>query len=466
MTTEPLILGVDATPAGGACLLRGDQVIVGIKEERLSRLEGDAIEASRPFLALSYCRAAAGIETREIDLVVCRAGGASDEWPHDITLNPQLQIARRGLDWMTLSPQPETPQPLPDAGVSAALRGLEERFPGRFSKPHRPPRARGMSYATDEMLAAVEAVSALIRRAPADDTAEAAAEHLAAGRTVGWFQGPSAGAGDGRPERMLLHGPGGDVLRAGAQVALSSPAGGALLCDVLLSAEDVDAWCEPAPDDAADDRAPRLMRFLAAQQDRLPPALRGSDARSVLVAQPADAHLVRLLRSVGERVGQPFAYCAPFRAPGEPVVETPADALWTVLQLELGACALGDIVVERRDPSMTLLQLVPAVNDGECTISGDCRAGSLDESLAGKRIMVAVSTAWGPAIRAINPLQLAVVRAIDGTTDGRQLLQRVNAGKRAQISAGWLRQALAELRRLGIITLQAAAGSSGRGPGR
>jgi hypothetical protein len=208
------------------------------------------------------------------------------------------------------------------------------------------------------------------------------------------------------------------------------------------------------------------MRFLAARRHRLPPALRGPDACSVIIVQPADAHLLHLLRSVGERTGQPFAYCAPFRAPGEPVVETPTDALWTLLELELDACALGDVFVERRDPPVTLLELVPDVSDWECTISAGCRGRPVDESLAGKSIAVEVSTPWGPVSRAINPLHLALMGAIDGRIDGRQLLERVNRSKRTRISAAWLRSALAELRRLGIITLAVAAESSGRGQGR
>ncbi|MGD8331622.1 MAG: hypothetical protein PVJ49_19475 [Acidobacteriota bacterium] len=466
MTDDPLILGIDATREGGACLLRGNRVVVGIKEERLSRVEGDPVHASRPFLALRYCCDVAGMETRNVDLVVCRADGPPDEWPHDITLNSELRIARNGLDWMTLTPESETLRSLPDAGVSAALRGLEERFPGRFSRPHISARASGRSYDADEMLAAVEALPALIRLAPGDDVAEAIADRLAAGRTVGWFQGPSCAVGDGRPERMLLSGARSNHLRAGAQVAVTPAGGDTMLFDILLSAEDVEEWCELPVEGDVGGPGPRRMRFLRACQHRLPPALRGPDVCSVVIAQPDDAHLLQLLRSVGERTGQPFAYCAPFRAAGEPVVETPTDALWTLLQLQLDACMLDGVLVERRDPAATLLELVPAVNDWECTISGDCRGRQVDESLAGKTVAVEVSTPWGSAIRVLNPLQLVLVGAIDGRTNGRQLLERVNGSNRTRISAAWLQSALAELRRLGIITLEVAAESPGRGWGR
>lgn len=466
MTDDPLILGIDATREGGACLLRGSQVVVGIKEERLSRVEGDPVHASRPFLALRYCCDVADIETPQVDLVVCRADGPPGEWPHDITLNPDLRIARNGLDWMTLSAESEAPRSLPDAGVSAALRGLEERFPGRFSRPHISARASGRSYDADEMLAAVEALPALIRRAPGDDAVEAIADRLAAGRTVGWFQGPSSGVGDGRPERMLLSGARSNHLRAGAQVAVTPAGGGTMLFDILVSAEDVEEWCEPPVEGDVGGPGPRQIRFLPACQHRLPPALRGTEACSVVIAQPDDAHLLQLLRSVGERTGQPFVYCAPFRAPGEPVVETPTDGLWTLLQLQLDACALGEVLVERRDPWGTLLELVPVVSDWECTISAGCRGQPVDGSLAGKNVSVEVSTPWGPATRTVNPLHLALVRAIDGRIDGRQLLERFNADKRARISADWLLHAVAELRRLGIITLAVAAESSGRGQAR
>lgn len=414
MSTDPLILGLDAMPCGGASLLRGNEVVVAIREERLSRVEGDAIRASLPCLALRYCQDAAGIELRDIDLVVCRSAGPADRWPDDITLNPQLQIPRNNFAWMAIPSDREPNGRASDAGISAARQGLERRF-GCTVADSRCGRDGGRSYSADEVLAAIESLPGAIRRVPVDSVIEAVADRLSAGGAAGWFQGPSACAGDGRAGRMLLYRPRSGVSHEQAPTDIVLADGEAIPFDIVTTADDV-------------------------------------------AQQPADTRLHRLLEELGRRTGRPFAYCAPFRAIGEPAVETPDDAIWTALQLGLEVCAIDDTIIEPVAPSGSLLDLVPTINAVECVISATCRQGAVDETMATKGITADVTTPWGTATRTMNPLQLALLIEMDGRSSGWQLLERINRNGRKRMAASWLLRALAELRRLGIIALDAAPG--------
>lgn len=457
-STAPLILGIDATASGGACLLRGSRVLVGIKEERLSRVEGASILASLPSLALRYCQEAAGIDMSDIDLVACRSDGTPDRWPHDVTLNPQLRIPRNGMDWITISADREARHAPADSGISVALDGLqqisrESRFPSSAI------RARGRIYDADEVFAAAKATPGLTHRVPPGSTAEAIADYLCAGRAVGWFQGPSNSGDDAGTARMLLCGPDSPASRRGADLILAPAKGQQRPFDVLMTVEDVESWCEAPAQRAEASHAAQLMRFSPARRQVLPAALQGPDTCSVRVVPPEEARLHALLESVGERTGRPFVYGASFRALGEPVVETPTDALWSVLHLDLVACALGDSLVERRDPSASMLDMVPTVSDRACVVSGDCRQDTVDDTVTRKLVSVEVTTPWGPTTRTIDALQLALLRDVDGETDGWALLERVNGRRRTQLTQDWLLHALAELRRLGIITLDAADGA-------
>jgi hypothetical protein len=64
-----------------------------------------------------------------------------------------------------------------------------------------------------------------------------------------------------------------------------------------------------------------------------------------------------------------------------------------------------------------------------------------------------VTTPWGATSRVLHPLQLALLSAIDGGSTGWQLLEQLGARRRSRIDAHRLRDGLAELRRLGLVSL-------------
>ena len=74
---EPWILGISASHNGSACLLKGDEIVVAIQEERLTRFKRHRIRGAGPSRAVAYCLNYAGIEPSELSLVVlCVQGRA------------------------------------------------------------------------------------------------------------------------------------------------------------------------------------------------------------------------------------------------------------------------------------------------------------------------------------------------------------------------------------------------------
>src|SRR6185295_5087905 len=102
MSTRPWILGISASHNGSACLLRGDEIVVAIQEERLSRFKRHRIYGAGPSHAIAYCLNYAGITPSELSLVVlCIQGRASDK-THDITLDPFLNVLTHGTPTITI----------------------------------------------------------------------------------------------------------------------------------------------------------------------------------------------------------------------------------------------------------------------------------------------------------------------------------------------------------------------------
>lgn len=89
---RPWILGISASHNGSVCLLKGDEIVVAIQEERLSRVKRHRIHASDGSLALAYCLSYAGIEPRDLRLAVLCIQGRSRDVIHDIKRNPFLNV--------------------------------------------------------------------------------------------------------------------------------------------------------------------------------------------------------------------------------------------------------------------------------------------------------------------------------------------------------------------------------------
>ncbi|MEX1365730.1 MAG: carbamoyltransferase C-terminal domain-containing protein, partial [Nannocystaceae bacterium] len=102
MSSRPWVMGISASHNGAVCLLHGNEIVVAIQEERLTRRKRARIEAGKRCLAINYCLQAAGISADELDLVVASVQGAEESAAQDIDLNPSLQPARRGIQTLTI----------------------------------------------------------------------------------------------------------------------------------------------------------------------------------------------------------------------------------------------------------------------------------------------------------------------------------------------------------------------------
>ncbi|GAA3076655.1 carbamoyltransferase family protein [Streptosporangium carneum] len=91
--TEPLILGIAASHNGGACLLRGSEVLVAIQEERLARQKRIYLQPADPALSVSYCLDRAGVTVDDLDAVVVCTQEPQGSRANRLDLNPQLRPA-------------------------------------------------------------------------------------------------------------------------------------------------------------------------------------------------------------------------------------------------------------------------------------------------------------------------------------------------------------------------------------
>lgn len=100
---DPWVLGISASHNGAVCLLKGDEIIVAIQEERLSRKKRHRIFGAQHSLSLDYCFDYAGIKPRDLSMIVISVQARLKSSNQDLTLNPLLKVKEYGIPTLAIS---------------------------------------------------------------------------------------------------------------------------------------------------------------------------------------------------------------------------------------------------------------------------------------------------------------------------------------------------------------------------
>ncbi len=235
-----------------------------------------------------------------------------------------------------------------DTGISLGCAYYGElalaRQPRRFVMRHD---FLGRSYTSDEIDAAIaeRPFGPFLRTRKVDDVAGETAKALARGQVVGWFQGGAELGPRALGHRSILA----DPRPAGAKERLNSrvkhrQAFRPFAPAVLL--EKMDEWFEPGPE------SPHMLlvrRVLAAKAPKIPAIVHvDGTARLQTVAKDDDPLFHALISAFERETGVPVILNTSFNLRGEPIVETPQDALHCFLSTDMDLLVLGDRLVEKR----------------------------------------------------------------------------------------------------------------------
>ncbi len=210
-------------------------------------------------------------------------------------------------------------------------------------------------------------------------------------------------------------------------------------------AEAVHDWFVVPP--GVEPASPFMLRVWTVREERraqIPAVVHVDGTARVQTVQ--DGPLRELLLRFQAVTGVPMLLNTSFNGPGEPLVETAADALWCCVQHGLDFVVIDERLFERRG-DLSVLDLVPR------------RIASRGVASEGG-VSWAVTTPWGPRAQLVPPALLDLVERIDGAADGHALLAELVGRIPSRDPADWLRQALIQLRNAAVIAL--ALASDGR----
>ena len=205
----------------------------------------------------------------------------------------------------------------------------------------------GTTYDDERVAKAVHApgarVSSSRRKVP--DPSEAAADLLARGRVIGWFQGGSEFGPRALGNRSILADPRDPRMRDHVNARVKHRQGFRPFAPAVLAEHAheyfVGAHVSPFMLLATDVRP---------EKRALIPAVTHVDgtARVQTVHQDTNPRLHALLRAFAAKTGVPVVLNTSFNDRGEPIVETPGDAVRTYLDTGLDALVIHDWILEKR----------------------------------------------------------------------------------------------------------------------
>jgi carbamoyltransferase len=372
-----------------------------------------------------------------------------------------------------------------DSGTSigAAYYGAWQ-LTGRNTRRRLAVDAVGRRYRTDEIERAIEATPAVRVTASADVISETVAL-LCDGKIVGWFQGRSELGPRALGQRSILCDPRLPGMKDFLNGKVKHREGFRPFAPVVLL-EEARNWFDL--DAGVPVESPFMLRICEFRKDRadLVPAVVHVDGTGRLqtVTREENERLYQLVRAFFEKTGVPILLNTSFNVAGEPIVETPEDALWCLLSTGLDCCVLEDRIVVKDPPHTSILDLYPSVGEvsSACVdVFGDL-AGRLSrhalargaplrglrvpypipttsegfevpDGVEGSFVKLRTSTRWGRLTHVVTLDVALLLERLDGRSTGWQLLEALSKEPDMALDAPSLVRLLCALRRASLVRL-------------
>lgn len=379
---------------------------------------------------------------------LCFAGGVA----LNSVANERI-VHEAGFDEVYFFPAAEDSGP----AIGAAYYGLWSLL-GANSQRRLRHDALGRTYSPAELDQAVAKTPAIVTSAASitdgtPDILGQAVELLCEGKILGWFQGRSELGPRSLGQRSILCDPRipGAKERLNARVKhreMFRPFAPAIL------ASELPKWFVAAPGDESRFML-RVLEFQPGQSERVP-AVTHIDGSGRVQTLSADNGLFQaLVQRFFERTGVPILLNTSFNVMGEPIVETPDDALWALLYTELDACVFEDRIITKRPGYASLLELRPHLiasswSIEQRTLDGRLGAGEDPEAL----LTFATQTPWGSSRCSVPVRVYELLALMDGKRDGWELLELLAAQDATRLDEVALKRLLGQLRRQRVIAFR------------
>jgi carbamoyltransferase len=329
--------------------------------------------------------------------VLCLAGGVALN-----SLANQRLAAESGFDVVHVVPASDDS----GAALGAAFHGLRSET-GRLRGPRQESDALGASYTRADVDAAVARTPAVVASEP-PSIAGTTAELLVDGQIVGWFHGRSEFGPRALGRRSILCDPRRPDMKEHLNARVKHreafrPFAASVLADAVPD------WFVLAGTNPWSPFMLRVFEVHEAQRARVPAVVHPDGTCRIQTLTPADGRIHDVVRAFYERTGVPMVLNTSLNVMGEPIVETPEDALWVLLYTGLDHLVLEDLVVTTGAGYEDVFSLVPQLTT--TTVDVRYETGAWDQPVA---LSYRATTRWGPLDQTVGGEYAALLPLVDG----------------------------------------------------
>lgn len=314
--------------------------------------------------------------------------------------------------------------------------------------------SHGSEYSAAAIAQAIRQVPAVAlvhsKRHVLDETVD----RLCAGEFVGWFQGGSELGPRALGQRSILADPRDPKAKTLLNARIKHRASFRPFAPSILR-EHAPAWFEDT-DDADSSFMLRVWQFKP-KMGELVPAVVHTDGSGRVHTVDADSHrrFHSLLERFYKRTQVPILLNTSFNGHGEPIVETPEDALWCLLFNGLDCCVLEDMMVEKQESVASVLDLYPEITTRSFLVQLPMANHHFPTQLSvDADLIVRARTPWGEVEHRLPAISASILRHIDGNTTGWSIRASLSHEFGGPIDESWLIQNFELLRRRSVITLR------------
>lgn len=334
--------------------------------------------------------------------------------------------------------------------IGAAYHGLRQ-----FERAPRKHRVQNDAVGRQYDAASIEraiAETPYIEEVRADDPVDKVADLLEKGYIVGWFQGGSEIGPRALGQRSILS----DARSPDAKTRLNArvkhrepfrpfaP---------LVLQEEAANWFD-VPDVAP--TSPLMLRtfaFLEGTKDQVPATVHADGTgRLQTVSAETNPGLYELLKRFFDKTGVPIIVNTSFNVMGEPIVETPEDALWCLLYTDLDYCFLEGRLVRRASGFESILQLYPRLVATGYEIESPIAGGRFELNFTpGTMFRMKVDTPWGVSKPYVPQIALPILQMADGSRTAQAILRELQPS--TQVDEITFKTIIRHLRRAHVLNL-------------
>jgi len=354
-----------------------------------------------------------------------------------------------------------------DSGIAigAAYYGLWQ-LTGRNTRRALRKDAVGRTYSRDEIDEAIRTTPGVKVTQCGPEVLDTTVARLTGGEFAGWFQGASELGPRALGGRSIVADPRSPEAKDQLNGRVKAREAFQPFAPAILE-DQVGEWFEVEGTTATSPFMLRVWPFRPEARDRVPAVVHvDGTGRVETVSRDGEHPFHPLLERFERATGVPILLNTSFNGRGEPIVETPSDALWCMLETGLDFVVLEDRLVERDATIRSILDLVPVLLAKQYTLDILRRPEGLAErSQADTVLTVRVRTPWGFREERLPGMIHPVIAAIDGVADGWAVLERISAETGPTPEPRHLVLALSQLRRASVIELRSRPSADAPGQG-